>query len=93
MGWRRPANRNVGPVCAEYAESVSFSIPGENPDRGQYLPDSDSQSPRLAEIKEDSASIFGILRPIEQGVRRDLRGIYSDKIRLCHFCFCLAQRQ
>jgi hypothetical protein len=30
--------RNAGPVSAEYAESVSFSIPGENPDRGQYLP-------------------------------------------------------
>lgn len=40
--------RNVGPVSAEYAESVSFSIPGENPDHGQYLdylPDSQSPLP------------------------------------------------
>ena len=83
---------NVGPV--------PFSIPGENPDDGQNLPDSDSQSPRLA--SKNSLEGRGLVPPrqfLELSRRIPMsRGekagnILHDKIRLCHCLFCLAQRQ
>jgi hypothetical protein len=63
--------RNVGPVCAEYAESVSISIPGENPDHGEYLDTSLTPkalaaclATRSCNRNIDPASICGILQSL-----------------------------